>query len=29
MVMAEIFYLDRVTLKLKVIDHVHGCGATP
>ena len=29
MVIVTIFYLYRVTLKLKVIALVHGCGATP
>ena len=29
MVIVKIFYLYHVTLKLKVIDLVHGCGATP
>ena len=29
MVIVKIFYLYHVILKLKVIDLVHGCGATP
>ena len=29
MMIVTIFYLHRMTLKLKVIDLVHGCGATP